>query len=73
MAKRQTIRFAQERLVRDLGGEKAVSQLLGVGRTEPYRWTREANPVQMSVSTLAKIKAVMPSLDLDYYFEAVYE
>lgn len=56
------------RLVSDLGGARQVAATLGIVRTAPYRWIRHN---YMGSKTLAKIKALHPALDLNYYFEDV--
>lgn len=54
-----------ERLIRDLGGARAVAAKIGVGRTVPYGWLRRGS---VSSLQLAKIKRSWPEIAIDHYF-----
>lgn len=56
------------KLIRDLGGSAQVARIVGTARTAPYSWIRRN---YIGSPALAKIKAAMPQLDLNYYFEDV--
>lgn len=58
------------KLIRDLGGSAKVAQIVGTARTAPYSWVKRN---YIGSPTLAKIKAAMPQLDLNYYFEDVQQ
>jgi hypothetical protein len=56
------------KLVHDLGGSAKVAKITGTNRTSPYGWIKRN---YISSRFLAKIKAAVPQLDLNYYFEDV--
>lgn len=60
------MRLNIERLIRDIGGPTAAAALAGAPRTAPYRWIKSGN---VSSRVLGRIKAAMPSLSIDAYFE----
>jgi hypothetical protein len=59
-------RLNVSRLVDDLGGASAVARICGVQRTAPYGWIRRG---YVGSRALERIKAAIPQLDLDYYFD----
>lgn len=61
-------RLNVHKLVHDLGGPAKVASIVGTVRTAPYRWIKKN---YIGSPTLAKIKAAIPQLDLNYYFEDV--
>ena len=63
-------RLNVSRLVRDLGGAAKVASIVGTVRTAPYRWIKKN---YIGSPALAKIKAAIPQLDLNYYFEDVQQ
>jgi len=56
------------KLVRDLGESAKTAEITGTNRTAPYGWIRRN---YIGSTFLAKIKAAVPQLDLNYYFEDV--
>ena len=56
------------KLIHDLGGAAKTAEIVGTARTAPYRWIKHN---YIGSPTLAKIKAAIPQLDLNYYFEDV--
>lgn len=55
-----------DKLVRDLGGARRVSEIVGVARTAPYGWIKRG---YLGSPVLEKIKAAHPNFDIDYYFQ----
>jgi hypothetical protein len=64
----QEKRLNVARLVRDLGGARAVASATGVVRTAPYRWIARN---YIGSPTLEQIKTAFPLIDLNQYFENV--
>lgn len=58
--------FNIQRLLKDLGGAKAVATQIGIGRTIPYRWVKRSF---ISSKHLSMIKEANPTLDINRYFE----
>ena len=54
-------------LVADLGGAAQTARLIGTQRTAPYRWIAAS---YVSSRVLEQIKAAVPHIDIDDYFEA---
>lgn len=58
--------FNIQKLLDDLGGARAVANMIGVGRTVPYGWVRRRF---ISSQHLSLIKRANPELDINLYFE----
>lgn len=59
-------RLNVERLIRDLGGITRVAVIAGTHRSTPHRWLRVRS---IKSAELEKIKAALPDLSIDDYFE----
>ena len=57
--------FDIERLVNDLGGARAISTMLNMGRSVPYGWIRRGS---VSSAYLSQIKQAFPTVRFDQYF-----
>lgn len=57
-------------LIQDLGGNKAVADMLGLHRTSPYNWVRLRS---MPTHYLEVIKAERPEIVIDRYFVSSHD